>query len=151
MASFIRQKKLTIAQQGAVLRGEWPSLKVVTRRNELEASGVVQPSAISGVYTVSIEYCLGSAPYVYVHSPALSRRREQPDEPVPHVYPWREGTEGRPCLYRPWSNEWHPGKHLSRTIVPWLLTWLANYEVWRATGRWLGGGAPHQRPKTDYA
>ena len=26
------------------------------------------------------------------------------------------------------------------TIVPWASLWLYYYEVWHATGEWLGGG-----------
>lgn len=140
MSRFFHERTLSIAQQAALLNAEWPSLIVERDLYALEATGTLQPSPISAEYTVSIKYRLGGAPKAYVHSPALARRSEAPNEPVPHVYPWLEGTEGHPCLYRPWSNEWNAGKPISRTIVPWLLTWLANYEVWRATGKWLGGG-----------
>lgn len=26
------------------------------------------------------------------------------------------------------------------TIVPWTAEWLLNYELWLATGEWVGGG-----------
>ncbi len=139
---------MSIAQQAAVLRAEWNSLSVKVDRARLTAEGELQPTPISSVYKMSITYCMGGAPEAFVHSPALLRRPERPEEPIPHVYPWKDGTEGHPCLFRPWSNEWHAGKAISRTVVPWLLTWLANYEVWRMTGKWLGGGVLHGTKKS---
>ena len=33
---------------------------------------------------------------------------------------------------------------LATTIVPWCSEWLFYYELWLATGEWLGGGVhPH--------
>jgi hypothetical protein len=126
---------------------EWPSLSVVLGRGGLTAEGELQPTPISSVYRVSITYRLGRNPEAFVHAPALARRPERPDEPVPHVDPWDGSPEGHPCLFRPWGNEWHAGKAISRTVVPWFLTWLANYEVWHATGKWMGGGVSHGGPK----
>jgi hypothetical protein len=31
------------------------------------------------------------------------------------------------------------------TTVPWTALWLYHYEVWHATGEWLGGGIDHHR------
>jgi hypothetical protein len=38
---------------------------------------------------------------------------------------------------------------LATSIVPWLLAWLIDYELWLATGEWLGGGMPHGSTKSD--
>ena len=32
------------------------------------------------------------------------------------------------------------GQKFAETIVPWACLWLYYYEVWHATGEWLGGG-----------
>ena len=32
---------------------------------------------------------------------------------------------------------------LSETIIPWAIEWLKYYELWRITGKWLGGGIEH--------
>lgn len=29
---------------------------------------------------------------------------------------------------------------ISRTTVGWTIRWLAAYEFWEMTGRWIGGG-----------
>ncbi len=94
---------------------------------------------MSQEYQVKIHYELGAPPKVWVLSPPLERR---PDgEPIPHVY---EGP--RPCLYLPGSGEWRPDRYIADTIVPWTSLWLYYYEVWHATGEWLGGGV-HPKPQ----
>jgi len=54
-------------------------------------------------------------------------------------------AQDRPCLFLPGSGEWRSDLLIARTVVPWLSEWLYFYEVWRATGEWLGGGE-HPRP-----
>ena len=69
------------------------------------------------------------------------RSRGCADDPViPHVYPGP-----RPCPYLPGSGEWSLDQFVADTIVPWTSLWLYHYEVWHATGEWLGGGV---HPKT---
>ena len=46
----------------------------------------------------------------------------------------------RLCLYLPGSGEWSSELPLGRTFLPWISLWLYFYEVWHATGEWLGGG-----------
>jgi hypothetical protein len=36
---------------------------------------------------------------------------------------------------------------VATTIMPWLLLWLTFYELWLATGVWLGGGTVHSPRK----
>jgi hypothetical protein len=36
---------------------------------------------------------------------------------------------------------------LADTVVPWTSEWLFFYEVWHATGLWLGGGTHPNRPE----
>ena len=45
------------------------------------------------------------------------------------------------CLY--YGNQWDPGELIATTIVPWTSEWLEYYELWHATGLWLGGGVGH--------
>jgi hypothetical protein len=63
-------------------------------------------------------------------------------ESLPHVY--RDGTL---CLHL--SGEWNENIYLVDSIVPWTAEWLANYEIWLATGDWHGGGErPPRRSPT---
>lgn len=54
-------------------------------------------------------------------------------ESLPHVY-----SDGTLCLHL--SGEWNEKMYLVDSIVPWTAEWLANYEIWLATGDWNGGG-----------
>lgn len=84
-------------------------------------------------YRVRIEYCKHDVtPRVYVEEPRLAKRD---GEPIPHTY---EGK--RPCLWLPKAGEWHPDLWIAETVVPWTSLWLCFYELWHATGEWLGDG-----------
>lgn len=96
-------------------------------------TGTLQPTALSATYTVRVQYRLGSAPRVMILSPQLRPRDD--GGVIPHVY-----GHDRPCLYYPKFREWHPGAFVGETIVPWASLWLHYYELWHATGEWLGGG-----------
>jgi hypothetical protein len=64
-------------------------------------------------------------------------------ESLPHVY--RDGTL---CLHL--SGEWNENMYFVDSIVPWTAEWLANYEIWLATGDWHGGGEwPPRRSPPD--
>src|SRR5262249_37434392 len=133
-----RSTALTLALQAAHLGQVWPQFKCSIRNARLRCRGPVRPCALSQEYLIRIEYRLGSAPKVWVDSPALQPR--SPDEKIPHVY----SLDGdRPCLYYPKSDEWRPDKWLALTIMPWTLLWLFYYEIWLATGTWMGGGVNH--------
>lgn len=40
---------------------------------------------------------------------------------------------------------------IANTIIPWTIEWLYYYELWLATGEWLGGGDHPEigKPKTE--
>ena len=42
-------------------------------------------------------------------------------------------------------------KLIANTIIPWTVEWLYYYELWQATGEWLGGGEhpENEIDKTD--
>ena len=99
-----------------------------------------------------LSYRLDAAPRVTITAPKLMRRPEEPDSPIPHTYDFNTPGRERPCLYYPRGAEWSPDKPLATTVMPWLLTWLVDYEVWYATGVWLGGGIAHgsvKRPQAE--
>lgn len=54
---------------------------------------------------------------------------------IPHLYP-----NGSLCLYYPDYNEWHANDSWADSIIPWTSLWLYFFELWIATGEWLGGG-----------
>jgi len=79
-----------------------------------------------------MRYEVGGLPQTWVADPPLVRRD---GELPPHLYP-----DERLCLFLPREREWESWMRLSGTIIPWAAEWLLHYELWLATGRWMGGG-----------
>lgn len=136
----IRQRPVPLPIQQLNLRRVWPDLHTKLARNILVATGSILPAALTQRYRVRLEYRLGNDPKVWVEEPRIMAARG-PGEFVPHVYD--RSTEPRPCLFYSHTREWDSGKLLAYTVLPWLLAWLSFYEVWLATGAWIGGGIDH--------
>jgi hypothetical protein len=102
-------------------------------------NGVIElpyrPSPVSRTYLVRIDYGRApAAPRVWIARPLLHPQ-------APHRYP-----NGSLCLF--FEDEWTPDLSFARTIVPWTFEWIACYELWLETDRWLGPEAPHgESPK----
>jgi hypothetical protein len=135
----IPRRPVSLALQLAHLGQRWPGLRFQIRLGVLTGEGLVSPNPLSMPYLVGLTYALGSAPRVFVKEPAIQAFRGE--DLVPHVYD--PTTAPRPCLYYPDGREWHDGMLLATTIMPWLLLWLTFYELWLATGVWLGSGTVH--------
>jgi hypothetical protein len=99
----------------------------------LNTRGPLCPGRLCDTYQIAVSYAGGKAPEVRVLHPALRRRHD--DEPIPHMY-----DQEHLCLFLPNAGEWEPESLIATTIVPWTSLWLYFYEVWHATGEWLGGG-----------
>ena len=129
----------------------WPDFRVLGATDwYVNWEGSLKPLGMR--YTVRVSMCfdkrlsnavviLGHVPRVTVVDPLLRRRPEEPEEPIPHIYPNRLHTE-RPilCLYLPGTGEWGYRDAVADTTIPWAIDWLACYEGWAATGEWTGGG-----------
>lgn len=97
----------------------------------------VKPTPISREYSVEIIYRKGKRPRVYVLGDELMNL-DATD--FPHKYSInREEKRVEICLYR-YASEFSSEKLLSKTVIPWTVEWLFFYELWLATGEWLGGG-----------
>jgi hypothetical protein len=116
-----------------------PLLRLASWRcGEARWSGPIRPTDVSATYIVTILYRLSRHPRVFVTAPQLESRL---DAEIPH----RHG-DGSLCLHLP--DEWNSTMSIAETIVPWAALWLYHYEMWHATGEWLGGGAhPRLRPR----
>jgi hypothetical protein len=130
---FGHRKILSIREQHARIQFTCPTFQSRIEKGALVAVGDVQPTSRSVVYKVRIEYRAGDAPDITVLSPKLVPREE--GGRLPHVYPG-----DKLCLYTPYTGEWAPDMSLPHTFVPWISEWLFYYELWHATGEWLGGG-----------
>ena len=140
---------LSIMRQVERMRVRWPDFQVAERNRSFACwEGPLRP--LSQRYRVRIslqrqrrrgqgEDVLQSR--IQVLDPLLRRREEGQRREIPHVYRNTEDPERpRLCLFDPETNEWHARCVVADTIVPWTIDWLASYEGWLATGRWVGGG-----------
>ena len=103
--------------------------------------GPLQPTSLSRVYEVRIEFCSGRKPKVYIIAPKLVfKNGNRP----PHIY-----NENEPCIYFPFgpNPDWNDQKYIADTIIPWYSLWLYYYEIWLATDEWFGEGV-HLANKT---
>ena len=142
-AVAFRIRTVGVHEQKARIELRWPGLKCSFRDGTLVCRGRVQPTPMSRAYTIRLEYSVERQPRVRVEDPPLRRRESAPDQPIPHTYRSREPGRERPCLYFPHVRVWRSDKLLADTVIPWLHTWLAHYEIWHITGEWRGGGIDH--------
>ncbi len=126
-------KVLGLHEQRAFMLLCWPNFISQVRNGVLTSEGELLPNELCATYRVLITLSGGDYPEVRVVTPSLKSREE--GVLIPHMY-----EQERLCLYLPGSGEWTRANPIAMTIVPWTSLWLYFYEVWRATGEWLGGG-----------
>ncbi len=93
--------------------------------------GPVRPTDLSATYTLRVTLYARKRPVVDVLAPTLISRSG--GEAIPHLFP-----SGSICLHI--NGGWDRSHYLHETILPWSSLWLYYYEMWHATGDWLGGG-----------
>lgn len=135
---FDRIHSIGVYEQRAMLRVVHPAFDCTIAGALLACRGMIRPTEVNGRYRVRIEYRVPHNPEVFVEDPPL---RQRDGEKIPHTY-----LGVRPCLFLPGSGEWRSDKYLAHTVVPWLSEWLFYYELWHATGEWMGGGV-HPSPR----
>jgi hypothetical protein len=128
-----RLRTLAVREQAAWMRHYHPTFVTSATNRELRSTGHLQPTSTSRVYDVIIRYEAGNRPEPYVIG-----LRQRADSRIPHTY-----APDHPCLYYPAGREWRSDMMIATTIIPWLSLWLYYYEVWHATGIWMGGGITH--------
>ena len=134
-----RARTPSLAAQAFALRGRFPEGRVQLRGGRLIWTGRIHPTPLSRAYLVQVDYRDGRIPEVRV----LDSLDGRDGEALPHVY---EG--GTLCLHLP--GEWTSDMLLVDSTVPWTAEWLINYEIWRATGEWYGGGEwPPRRERAE--
>lgn len=138
---YFAKKKLSLAHQDFRMRTLHPQFTSRLGRGTIVWIGSITPTEDSRTYTVKVEYRSSSNPLVSVIDPPLQKRSD--DRPIPHIY-----AGDYLCLYKPKYLEWTSQDYIAETIVPWTSLWLYFYEVWLATGEWLGGGE-HPLGKPD--
>lgn len=130
-----------LVRQAFALRARFPDAKGKLSPTRFVWTTTLQPNHASRVYTVRIVLENCRFPRVEVIEPALETR---PGESLPHVF-----DDGTLCLHL--EKEWTSDMLMADTTVPWTSEWLINYEIWKATGVWYGGGEwpPPRTPAPD--
>lgn len=141
----MRARTLTNIEQIESMKQLWPGLKLRGRRESaIRWIGNLWPQFQT--YRVEIIHRLYAAPIVRVLSPELIRLPDNEEGKLPHVY--QPASDPALCLYDPEADEWDHSILISKSIVPWTLDWLACYEFWLITGKWMGGGR-HPSPTPE--
>lgn len=141
---FFRVQKLSPEQQLLSMRKHFPEFSSVRNKGNIIWTGRLQPTPASEIYEIMISYDVRKWPKVSVLSPELTKRSDA--NWIPHTYP-----EDYLCLYLPKAREWSGDLFIAKTIIPWTSLWLYYYEMWHATGLWLGGGVhlPGNKEKVE--
>ena len=116
-------------------------------KKQLLWTAKIKPTPLSKEYTVILIYQLGRSPEVWVVGDELEKLDSLD---FPHKFKVDDKNKMvRICLYR--YSEFNSRKLIANTIIPWTIEWLYYYELWLATGKWLGGGEHPENgaPKTD--
>ncbi len=143
MGSKGRRQYISLDVQLFNMRRRFPNFASQKKRGRQATwIGILQPTPLSMMYKIKVQYVLDSRPKIWVISPELEKRSDQ--DKIPHLYPG-----DHLCLYLPWTKEWNRNMLISETIMPWTSLWLYYYEIWHATGDWLGGGEHPDLSKTD--
>lgn len=121
--------------QKRIMQDSFPSFQFHKKENYW--IGKLKPTPRSPEYLIKLMYHPYSAPKVYVLSPVLH-------ENTKHIYP----DDYSLCLYYPDDHDWRGANLLASTILAWASEWLYCYEVWLASGEWIGEEAPHSIEKS---
>lgn len=145
----IKNQGINIIVQAKKLESYFPKSTVTRRVNNLLWKGKLQPTVLSDVYDIKLEYKVGFHPCVYVINRKLELR--EGEKRLPHVYNTKKQWL---CLYYRKANEWNNQLFIADTIIPWTSEWLFHYEHWLVTGKWHGRGihgkqTPFERDKSS--
>ena len=144
---------LTVEEQDRLIRAAWPGFRTIIAGKRIgiwrgTLQGLSHPYEVQVVYARNrrgdpFRYAYAWFPEVTVLDPPLSRRAQDPDDPLPHVYIDLDSDQPILCLFDPRADGWERDRAIADTILVWTASWLRFYEAWHATGIWTGGSAPH--------
>lgn len=141
----------SLSAQAKAMARRWPQFRATLGMGPQSLVWFGDLKGLERSFHISVEYGLPRPgdttmsrfmPVVRVLRPSLVLNFDAIEEaPLPHVY--FEGPDIRLsplCLFDPQAREWDPTMLIADTTIPWAARWLACYEVWETTGRWVGGG-----------
>jgi len=132
---------ISLARQAVSIRKYCDDFSYKFRRSELTVNATIQPTPLTNKYRFRLKYKLKNIPKLWITEPKLISRCE--GEKIPHMY-----SQERPCVFHP-PSDWNSRRYLGTTVIPWLAEWLFFYEIWYATGEWLGGGIHPSDSETE--
>lgn len=145
MANKFFKKPKNVAIQLINLKSKYKCLDCNLKNGKLIWKQRIKPSQLSRTYDITLKYN-GITPEVYLYSQGIMKCK---NEHIPHCYKRhyknKQDEYVKLCLYYPKYQEWSKDMLLSDTIIPWTIDWLYFYELWRITGKWLGGGITHEK------
>lgn len=138
MSSLVNKKVITLARQKSDLLSTFHQSICTVKGDNLYWEGNIQPTPLSKVYNVLILYHLNHYPRIEVFIKGDNLKKlDDPD--FPHKYKiYKDKNAVKICLDR--YQQFNKYCFISNTIIPWVIEWLYYYEIWLATGDWLGGG-----------
>ena len=135
---MVNKRTFTPIQQLGLLKHEFPSSKGSVTRGTMVWRYEFTPSALSDTYKLKIVYNANKYPKAYIESPKPLQLAEGAKQ-LPHTYDFSNGKQ-QLCLFWPAADEWNSSLSIATTIVHWAVQWMYYYEIWLATGTWMGGG-----------
>ena len=144
---FLKKKLTTIPIQVYNIKKKYKNVKFIENTdNKLKIIVKLQPTSISKYYDTLIEFdIVKKIPKVMI---SLKQLGVEKIETIPHNYQTETVQNEKYlilCLYYP--GEWNSKMNISDTIIPWASEWLYYFEIWKITGKWLGGGIEHKNKK----
>lgn len=135
MSRYIKRKPIPLFHQLNGLKLMFPDGTGGVYKNKITWICNINPTSLSRLYTVRIEYQLEKSPSVFVVRPELKALANGKE--IPHLYSQEKENL---CLFYPKYKEWNPTMHISETIVPWVYEWFFYFEEWLISNEWKGGG-----------
>jgi hypothetical protein len=133
--------RVSFSSQAGALKSYFPESKIIRKQEqEITWTHRVTPSPLSASYVLKLHHKVGELPKIYVLDP-LPLSLASGKYLLPHVY---STPKQQLCLYYPKDKEWNSSMFYVQSLIPWACEWLIHYEVWLATGEWLGGGISHE-------
>ncbi len=129
-----RDKELLL--QRGIIASKFPEAKINVQSDRTIFELELQPSPASPFYKVLICYPKYGSIDVWA---TVSNYENIKNKAIPHIYSKNDNKKRlRLCLY--YGDEFKRGMSIAETLIPWAAEWLYFYELWLASGKWLGGG-----------
>lgn len=156
-AETVRRSHVLVSLDKERMQKNYPDFQVLFETKwGIAWKGFVQPASkryeILILYTPGCEFediTIKRRPVSVFVTSGLSRREEEPDKRVPHLY--ASSQFPKLCLYHPTLDAWsYRTNYIADDIVFFASQWLLTYEFWHLTGEWVAPGAhPDNGDKTD--